>query len=96
MGATRFLKAMAFVALFNGALFLCVREEAIASEKEEEAKKYTEQLRTSKDAKVRIKALTGLGELAQVKKSFITDASAAAIDFHFPNSSFRTASRSRR
>lgn len=74
MGTARFLKAMAMVALFNGTLFMCVREEALATEKEEEAKKYTEQLRSSKDAKVRAKALIGLGELAQVKKSFITDA----------------------
>lgn len=74
MGGARFLKAMAMVALFNGTLYLCVREEALASEKEEEAKKYTEQLRTSKDAKVKTKALTELGALAQIKKSFITDA----------------------
>jgi HEAT repeat protein len=74
MGAARFVKAMAMVALFNGALYMCVREEAFATEKEEEAMRYTEQLRTSKDPKVRAKALAGLGELAQVKKSFITDA----------------------
>jgi HEAT repeat protein len=65
---------MAFVALFNGALYLCVREEALASEKEEEAKKYTEQLRKGKDAKSKITALTELGNLAQIKKSFVTDA----------------------
>lgn len=74
MGAARFLKAMAFVAIFNGALYLCVREEAIASEREEEAKKYTEQLRKAKDAKAKVTALTELGNLAQIKKSFIADA----------------------
>jgi HEAT repeat protein len=74
MGAARFLKAMAFVAIFNGALALCVREEALASEKEEEAKKYTEQLRKGKDAKSKITALQELGNLAQIKKAFITDA----------------------
>ena len=74
MGAARFLKAMAFVAIFNGALALCVREEVLASEKEEEAKQYTEQLRKGKDAKSKITALQELGKLAQVKKSFITDA----------------------
>lgn len=74
MGGARFLKAMAMVVLFNGTLYLSVREEALAGEKEEEAKKYTEQLRTSKDAKVKAKALAELGTLAQVKKSLITDA----------------------
>jgi HEAT repeat protein len=74
MGAARFLKAMAYIALFNGALYLCVREEAIASEREEEAKKYTEQLRKGKDTKSKITALQELGNLAQIKKSFITDA----------------------
>ena len=70
----RFVKAMAAVLLFNSALFLCVRENAFASEKEEEAKKYAEQLRKSKDAKVKITALRELGNLAQIKKSFITPA----------------------
>jgi hypothetical protein len=74
MGAARFLKAMAFVALFNGALALCVREEALASEKEEDAKKYAEQLRKGKDAKAKIAALDELGKLAQIKKSLIADA----------------------
>jgi HEAT repeat protein len=74
MGAARFLKAMAFIALFNGTLYLCVREEALATEKEEEAKKYTEQLRKGKDAKAKITALQELGNLAQIKKSLIADA----------------------
>jgi HEAT repeat protein len=74
MGAARFMKAMAFVALFNGALYLCVSAEAIASEREDEAKKYTEQLRKGKDAKSKITALHELGNLAQIKKSLIADA----------------------
>ena len=74
MGAAKFVKAMAAVVLFNGALFLCVREEAIAGEKEELAKKYTEQLRKTKDAKARITALQELGTLAQLKKSLAADA----------------------
>jgi HEAT repeat protein len=74
MGFNRFAKAMALVALFNGALYLCVREEALASEKEEEAKKYTEQLRRGKDAKAKITALQELGTLGQIKKSFIAAA----------------------
>jgi HEAT repeat protein len=74
MGGIRFAKALALVALFNGALYLCVREEALASEKEEEAKKYTEQLRKAKDAKTKITALQELGTLGQIKKAFIADA----------------------
>jgi HEAT repeat protein len=74
MGAARFLKAMACIALFNGALFLCVREEALASEKEEDAKKYTEQLRKGKDTKSKITALQELGNLAQIKKALVADA----------------------
>ena len=42
-------------------LYMCVREDALASvKKEEEAKKYTEQLRKSKDAKTKITALQEL------------------------------------
>ncbi len=74
MGTVRFAKAMALVALFNGTLYLCVREEVLAGEKEEDAKKYTEQLRKSKDAKTKITALQELGTLGQIKKSFIADA----------------------
>lgn len=74
MGTSRFVKAMALVALFNGALYLSVREEAVAGEKDEEAKRYTEQLRKGKDAKSKVTALQELGRLAQIKKSLIKDA----------------------
>lgn len=74
MVATRFVKAMAVLALFNGLLFMVAREDAFASEKEEEAKKYAEDLRKAKDSKTKVTALKGLGELAQIKKSFITPA----------------------
>ncbi len=74
MYSVRFAKAMAAVALFNGVLFLCVREDALAGEKAEDAKRYTEQLRKGKDAKSKIVALRELGTLAQIKKSFITEA----------------------
>jgi hypothetical protein len=74
MGAVRFAKAMAAVALFNGVLFLIVREDALAGEREDDAKKYTEQLRKGKDAKAKIAALHELGTLAQIKKSLIKDA----------------------
>jgi HEAT repeat protein len=74
MFSARFAKAMAAVALFNGVMFLCVREDAAAGEKEDDAKKYTEQLRKGKDAKAKITALRELGTLAQIKKSLVADA----------------------
>ena len=74
MGAGRFVRAMCAIALFNGALYLCVREDALAGEKDDLARKYTEELHKSKDAKARIRALQGLGELAQIKKSLAQDA----------------------
>ena len=74
MGASRFVKAMAAVFLFNGVLFLCVREDAVAGEREDDAKKYTEQLRKGKDAASKVKALQELGTLAQIKKSLIAPA----------------------
>lgn len=74
MGAARFVKAMCAIALFNGALYLCVKEEALAGEKDDLAKRYTEELRKSKDVKTRINALQELGTLAQIKKSLAKDA----------------------
>ncbi len=74
MVTARFVKAMCAVALFNGALFLCLKEEALAGEKDDLAKKYTEELRKSKDVKVRVNALQELGNLAQIKKSLAKDA----------------------
>jgi len=74
MGAARFAKALSAIVLFNSVLFLCVREDALGGEREDDAKKYTGQLRKSKDAKTKIKALQELGTLAQIKKSLIADA----------------------
>ena len=74
MASSRFVRAMCALALFNGVLWMSTAEDALASEREEEAKKYTEQLRKSKDAKTKVKALQELGSLAQMKKSLITDA----------------------
>lgn len=74
MGATKLMRAMCAIALFNGALYLCVKEEAIAGEKEDRAKKLAEDLHKTKDAKTRVSALQELGELAQIKKSLVKDA----------------------
>jgi HEAT repeat protein len=74
MGASRFVRAMCAVALFNGVLYLCVKEEALAGEKEDMAKRFTDELKKGKDAKVKINALKELGALAQLKKSLVADA----------------------
>jgi len=70
----RFVRALAAVALFNGALYLVVCQEVLAADKEAEAKKYAEELKRSKDAKVRATALQELGKLAAVQKSLVEEA----------------------
>lgn len=69
----RFAKALAAVALFNGVLYLGTAPEAHASN-DEDAKKYTKDLKTSKDAKVRVAALNELGRLAAIMTSYAGDA----------------------
>jgi len=69
MHLARFVKALAGVALFNGLLLLCLSEDLAASDKEEEAKKYTQELRTSKDPKAKVAALNELAKLAKLMKS---------------------------
>src|SRR5262245_37301578 len=74
MANPRFVKALAAVALFNGALYLCVRQEAIAASNEADAKKYTDDLKKGKDTKTKVTALQELGKLAAIQKSLVTDA----------------------
>lgn len=70
----RFVKSLAAIALFNTALYLTVRQEAIAASDISDAKKYTEDLKKSKDAKVRAVALQELGKLAVIQKALVGDA----------------------
>ena len=74
MTSTRFAKALATIALFNGMLFVCVREDLIAADKRAEAKRYLDDLRTGKTAKTRVTALQELGKLAALQKSLAADA----------------------
>jgi HEAT repeat protein len=69
-----FAKALAAAALFNGMLFVCVSMDLIAADREEEARKYAEDLRRGKTAKVKITALQELGNLAAIQKSLVTPA----------------------
>lgn len=74
MRTHRCLKTGLALVLFNATLWLCAIEDATANERQEQAKQYMEQLRKATDAKTKIKALQGLGELGQIKKSLITEA----------------------
>lgn len=74
MPSTRFAKALAAIALFNGMLFICVREDLIAADKRADAKRYLDDLRNGKTAKTRVTALQELGNLAALQKSLAADA----------------------
>ena len=74
MQLVRFAKALAVMFFLNGILFLCVSQDAYAESKAAEAKKYTMELKTAKDAKTRVLALTELGKLGQIMKSLTDDA----------------------
>lgn len=74
MFTPRFVKALCSIALVNGVLFLCLSDSLFASDKEAEARKYTEVIRTSKDAKERANALNELAKLVKLMKSLGTPA----------------------
>jgi HEAT repeat protein len=65
----RFVKALAAVALFNGILLVCLQVDLAAADRQEEARRYTEDLRKGKNSKVKITALKELGNLAALQKS---------------------------
>jgi HEAT repeat protein len=70
----RLFKAIAAVALFNGVLVLSVSDDLYAADKEKEAKKLAADLKSAKDTKTKINALTELGKLGQLMKSLVADA----------------------
>lgn len=66
---------LASISILAFSLFALVAADSIiAANKAEEAKKYTEQLKTSKDAKKRAEALVELGKLGQIMKSLVEPA----------------------
>jgi HEAT repeat protein len=69
MSSARIAKSLAAVALLNGVLLLCIAGDLFASDKEEDARKFTADLKTAKDAKVKITALNELAKLAKLMKS---------------------------
>lgn len=74
MQLVRFAKCLATVALFNGLLVLGLYGELSAKDKLADAQKYTRDLKTSKDPKVRVRALQELGKLAQILKEYAAEA----------------------
>src|SRR4051794_29307635 len=69
MNAPRIARSLGAVVLLNGVLVLCIAGDLFASDKEEDAKKYTMDLKTAKDAKAKIAALNELAKLAKLMKS---------------------------
>jgi HEAT repeat protein len=72
---TRRLEKLTAVCWLAAAMtVLAVAADLVAADKIKEARKYTQDLKTSKDAKVRATALTELGKLGQIQKSLAADA----------------------
>jgi HEAT repeat protein len=74
MTTIRYLKAFAAFALTCGMVLVACSPDIIAASKEAEAKKATEDLKKSKDNKVRIAALQKLGELGLIQYAYVEPA----------------------
>ena len=70
----RTARVFATTILAVGLLTLATSSDVVAGSKDDEAKKYTEQLKTTKDTKEKIKAIEKLGALAQINKKLGADA----------------------
>lgn len=74
MFSNRGLRIVSLGLLAFGLLALVASDSLVAASKAEDSKKYTEQLKTSKDAKKKAEALEELGKLGQIMKSLATPA----------------------
>lgn len=74
MTLLRSLKAFAAFALTCGMVIVACSPDIVAASKEAEAKKATEDLKKSKDNKVKIAALQKLGELGLIQFAFVEPA----------------------
>ena len=63
-------RSLSAAILLVGLFTIAASSGVIAGPKEVEAKKYTDQLQTSKDAKVRAEAIEKLGDLAKVNRKY--------------------------
>ena len=73
----RSLKATAIAGLTCGLIFLASSDALIAGPTPKEVEKYINDLKTSKDVKVRVTALTELGKAGQIQKSLVAPAEEA-------------------
>lgn len=70
----RLIKATAIAGLTAGLIILASTDALVAGPNPKDVEKYINDLKTSKDVKVRVTALTELGKVGQVKKSLVTPA----------------------
>lgn len=70
----RILKATAIAGLTCGLIFLASSDALIAGPTPKEVEKYITDLKTSKDVKVRVTALTELGKAGQIQRSLVAPA----------------------
>ncbi len=80
MPTRRPLKLTAACGLALGLVLLTAAADLAAADRQKEAEKYTQDLKTSKDPKVRATALTELGKLGQIQKSLVADAVPYMVD----------------
>ena len=74
MSLVRISKILASTGLFAGLLALTAPEAVQAANKIEDAKKYTQMLKSGKSTKDKVTALKELGELGQIQKALVVDA----------------------
>jgi HEAT repeat protein len=72
-------KILTTFGLLAGLLALAFASEVQAASKEKDAIKYTNDLKTSKDPKVKATAITELGKLGQIQKALVTEAAPLMI-----------------
>jgi HEAT repeat protein len=71
MPKLRYLKAFAAFALTCGMVLVATSPDIVAASKDAEAKKATEDLKKTKDNKVKIAALQKLGELGLIQYTYV-------------------------
>ena len=74
MSTRRLEKLSAACWLVVAMCVMALAPDLVAADRKKEAEKYTNDLKTSKDPKVRATALTELGKLGQIQKSLVADA----------------------
>lgn len=70
---TRWMKVPALAGLALGLFVVTASDELAAASKAEEVKKYAQELRTAKDAKVKITALGEIGKAGLIDKALVAD-----------------------